>query len=187
MYSTQDFRKNLKIEIDGEPYVIIEANHVKPGKGVAFVKTKYRSLISGRVLEKNFRSGDKVGKPNLEPRDMQYLYKEDTSYVFMDTSTYDQVNIPEESLEGVLDFMQDNIMVEVLFYENRPISVDLPNFLELKVTQTDPGLKGDTASGGTKPATLETGAVINVPLYIQEGEVVRVDTRNKSFVSRASK
>ena len=186
MYSTQDFRKNLKIEIDGEPYVIVDCQHVKPGKGVAFVKTRYKSLISGRVLDKNFRSGEKVGRPNLEPRTMQYLYVDGEHYVFMDNNTYEQVRLNADALETVLEFLKDNVEVEILFYNNRPISVDLPNFLELEVTQTDPGLKGDTASGGSKPATLETGAVINVLLYIKEGEIVRVDTRTGSFVERVN-
>ena len=186
MYSTQDFRKNLKIEIDGEPYVIVDCQHVKPGKGVAFVKTRYKTWIAGRVRDKNLRSGEKGGRPNLEPRTMQYLYVDGEHYVFMDNNTYEQVRLNADALETVLEFLKDNVEVEILFYNNRPISVDLPNFLELEVTQTDPGLKGDTASGGSKPATLETGAVINVPLYIKEGEIVRVDTRTGSFVERVN-
>ncbi len=187
MYSTTDFRKNLKIEIDGEPFVIVEANHVKPGKGVAFVKTKYKSLITGRVLEQNFRSGDKVEKPNLEARDMQYLYKEDTHYVFMDTTTYEQIRLDESAVEEVLDFLKDNLEVEVLFHNGKAISVEAPNFVELAVTRTEPGFKGDTATGATKPATLETGAEIQVPLYLEEGEVIKVDTRTGEYVERVKK
>lgn len=186
MYTTKDFRKNLKIEIDGVPYVILEANHVKPGKGNAFVKTRYKSLIDGSVLSQNFRSGDKVGKPDLESRTMQYLYKDDVHYVFMDTNTYEQIRLGEKALEEIKDFLKDNLEVDVLFFNSSPISVELPTFLELEVTHTDPGVKGDTASGGSKPATLETGAVINVPLYISEGEVVKVDTRTSEFVERVS-
>ena len=186
MYSTTDFRKNLKIEIDGHPYVIVEANHVKPGKGNAFVKTKYKSLIDGRVLSQNFRSGDKVEKPNLESRAMTYLYPEDNFYVFMDTKTYEQVRLEEGAIESALDFLKDNMDIDVLFHNNRPISLELPTFVNLTIARTEPGFKGDTATGGTKPATLETGASINVPLYIKEGELVRVDTRTSEFVERVN-
>lgn len=185
MYSTQDFRKNLKIEIDGEPYVIVECQHVKPGKGVAFVKTKYKSLITGRVLENNFRSGDTVGKPDLEIRNMEYLYKEEDKYVFMDQTNYEQVHIEENFISEAVPFLKDNIEVEVLFHKGKPISIELPTFVVLKVVKSDPGVKGDTAQGGTKPATLETGATILVPLYLEEGEYVRVDTRTGEFVERA--
>ena len=187
MLDTTDFRKNLKIEIDGEPYVIIEAQHVKPGKGVAFVKTRMKSLITGRVLDQNFRSGDKVDKPALEVREMQYLYKEEPHYIFMDTSTYEQIRLEETAVEDVLDWMKDNLEVEVLFHNGKAISVEPPNFVELLVTQADPGVKGDTAQGGSKPATLETGAVITVPLYLNEGELIRVDTRTGEYVERVNK
>lgn len=185
MYSTQEFRKNLKIEIDGEPFVIVECQHVKPGKGVAFVKTRYKSLITGNVLSNNFRSGDMVGKPDLEERTMQFLYKEENHYVFMDTSNYDQVHIEETNIEEAIPFLKDNIEVSVLFYRGKPISIDLPNFVVLQVTKSDPGVKGDTATGATKPATLETGTTIMVPLYLEEGEFVKVDTRTGDFVERA--
>ena len=186
MYSTSEFKKNLKIEIDGHPYVIIEANHVKPGKGNAFVKTKYKSLIDGRVLSQNFRSGDKVERPNLESRQMQYLYKEENLYVFMDTSTYDQFRLSEDAIESALDFLKDSMEIDVLFHNNKPISLELPTFVNLVIQQTDPGFKGDTATGGTKPATLETGATVYVPLYIKEGELVRIDTRTGEFVERVN-
>lgn len=185
MYSTQDFRKNLKIEIDGEPYVIVECQHVKPGKGVAFVKTKYKSLVTGRVLENNFRSGDTVGKPDLEIREMEYLYKEEGHYVFMDQSNYEQVHIEEQAISEAVPFLKDNIEVEVLFHRGKPISIELPTFVILQVTKSDPGVKGDTATGCTKPATLETGYELNVPLYIEEGEYIKVDTRTGEFVERA--
>lgn len=186
MYSTQEFRKNLKIEIDGEPYVILDCQHVKPGKGVAFVKTKYKSLITGRVLQENFRSGDKVGVPNLEARKMEYLYADGEHYVFMDTSNYEQVHLTAQAIEEIINFLKENTQVEVLFFNSKPISIELPNFMDLVITQTDPGVRGDTAQGGTKPATLETGAVINVPLYVKEGELVRVDTRTGDYVSRVN-
>jgi len=186
MYATTDFRKNLKIEIAGEPFIIVEAVHVKPGKGVAFVKTRIKSLISGRVQSITYRSGDKVDKPDLEERDMEYLYVEDPFYVFMDTESYEQFNIPKDSLESVLPFLKDNLGVTVLFHNDRPINVELPNFVVLKVVQTDPGVKGDTASGGSKPATLETGHVIQVPLYLEEGQLVKVDTRSGDYAERVS-
>lgn len=185
MYSTQEFRKNLKIEIDGVPYVIIECQHVKPGKGVAFVKTRYKSLITGNVLSNSFRSGDMVAKPDLEERSMEYLYKEDDKYIFMDQDNYEQVFIEAKNIEEAIPYLKDNLNVEVLFYRGSAISIELPNFVVLQVTQSDPGVKGDTAQGGTKPATLETGATINVPLYLNEGEYVKVDTRSGEFVERA--
>ena len=184
MYDTTAFRKNLKIEIDGEPWVVISAQHVKPGKGVAFVKTRMKNLLTGRTLEKNFRSGDKVGKPDLRERDMQYLYSDGTDWVFMDNDNYEQVNLQQDALEEALPYLVDNMMVSILFYEGRAISVDLPTFVELEITMTDPGVKGDTASGGNKPATLSTGAVVNVPLYVQQGETIKVDTRTGDFVER---
>jgi elongation factor P len=184
MFSTQDFRKGLKIEIDGEPYIIVEAIHVKPGKGVAFVKTKYKSLRDGRQLQKNFRSGDKVSQPDLEERDMQYLYLTGDGYVFMDNSTYEQIEIPTEQIEHILPFLKAEMNLTVLFYEGNALSVDLPNFVALAVAETGPGVKGDTAQGGTKPATLETGHSVLVPLYIEEGEVLRIDTRTGAYVER---
>lgn len=187
MLDTTAFKKNLKIEIDGEPWVIVSCQHVKPGKGVAFVKTRMKNLMTGRTLDRNFRSGDKVGKPDLKQRDMQYLYTDGEEWVFMDNATYEQVHLRQDAVEEALPFLLDNMVVEILFFEGRAISIDLPVFVELKITQTDPGVKGDTASGGSKPATLETGAVIQVPLYVQEGETVKVDTRTSEFSERVKK
>lgn len=186
-HDTTAFRKNLKIEIDGEPYVILEATHVKPGKGVAFVKTRYKSLITGRVLEKNFRSGDKVEVPALEQRTMTYLYPDGDSYVFMDTDNYEQIMLTREQAEEALPYLIDNLQVDILFFKGAAISVDLPTFVELEITQCDPGVKGDTAQGGTKQATLSTGHTILVPLYIKEGEIVKVDTRNGEYVERVNR
>jgi len=183
-YDTTAFRKNLKIEIGGEPYVIVEATHVKPGKGVAFVKTKYKSLISGNVLEKNFRSGDKVDKPDLQDREMQFLYKDDSFFHFMDTENYEQAQLAFDQVGGAADYLKENENVDILFFNGSAISLDLPNFVNLLVTQTDPGVKGDTAQGGTKPATTETGYVLNVPLYLEEGERIKVDTRTGDYVER---
>ncbi len=187
MYDTSDFRKNLKIEIDGEPFVIVDCQHVKPGKGVAFVKTKYKSLISGRVLEQNFRSGDKVQKPNLEAREVEYIYQDPPFYVFMDQTTWEEIRLSDEAIADVKDYLIDNLKLDILFFNNRPISVEPPTFVVLTVAQTDPGFKGDTAQGATKPATLETGAVITVPLYMNTGDVVKVDTRTGEYVERVNK
>jgi len=185
MFSTSDFRKNLKIEYEGDPYVIIEAQHVKPGKGVAFVKTRMKNLLNGRVLFVNFRSGDKVGRPDIREREMQYIYQEGEFYVFMDTNSYEQVRISAEALSEVLPYMKEEMECTVLFYGENPINVEIANFVVLRVTQTDPGVKGDTASGGSKPATLETGHVVQVPLYLEENELIRIDTRSGEYVERA--
>lgn len=187
MYDTTDFRKNLKIEIDGEPFVIIDCQHVKPGKGVAFVKTKYKSLITGRVLEQNFRSGDKVGKPNLEAREVEYIYQDPPFFVFMDQTSWEEIRLSEEAIADVKDYLIDNLRLDILFFNNSPISVEPPTFVELVVAQTDPGFKGDTAQGATKPATLETGAVVTVPLYMNTGDTVKVDTRTGEYVERVNK
>ena len=186
MLSTKDFRKNLKIEIDGEPYVIVKCQHVKPGKGVAFVKTRIKSLVDGKVLDENFRSGDKVDAPDLESRDMQYLYREEHHFIFMDTDNYEQVRLNHEAVEEALPFLKDNLEVQVLFHKGLPINLEMPTFVVLEVTQTEPGFAGDTAQGATKAATLETGHTVEVPLYMETGEKVRVDTRTGEYVERVN-
>ena len=183
---TSQFRNGLKIELDGEPYVMTYFQHVKPGKGGAFVRTKVKHLISGRVLDRTFRSGEKVDEADVEEKTMQYLYREGDSLVFMDTSTYDQVNIPVETLGDSLQWLQENLEVGVLFWKGRASNVDLPAFIVAVIPQCEPGLKGDPASGATKPATLETGATVQVPLFIKEGEKIRVDTRSGSYVERVN-
>ncbi|RLB04637.1 MAG: elongation factor P [Deltaproteobacteria bacterium] len=182
--STADFRKGLKIELDGEPYVIIDFLHVKPGKGGAFVRTKLKSLASGNVIDRTFRSGERVQTPALEERDTQYLYKEGENYHFMDNETYEEFTLTEDQLGGSKDFLQENVEVKILFHNGRPIGVELPIFVELKIVQTEPGVRGDTATGGSKPATLETGAVIQVPLFLNEGDVIKVDTRTGEYIER---
>lgn len=184
MLDTSSFRKNLKIEIDGEPWVIVACQHVKPGKGVAFVKTRMRNLITGRTLERNFRSGDKVGVPNLAQREMQYLYADGEKWVFMDNSNFEQVELPKDAIEEALPFLIDNLPVQILFYDGKAISVDLPTFVEIQVTDCPPGVKGDTAQGGTKPATIATGHSLQVPFYINEGDLIKVDTRTGEFSER---
>ncbi len=184
MYDTSDFRNGLKIEIDGTPFEIIEFLHVKPGKGGAFVRTKLRNLQTGAVLNKTFRSGEKVGKPDLVDRHMQYLYSQGNDLVFMDLETYEQFTIPFEKIEDKAKFLKENMEVDVLYYKNEPISIELPTFVELEVVETEPGFKGDTATGGSKPAVLETGAKINVPLFINVGDKLKIDTRTGQYVER---
>ena len=184
MYSTADFRKGLKIEWEGTPYIIVEFQHVKPGKGGAFVRTKIKNLITGRVIDQTFRSGEKVERPDLQEKDMQYLYAEGDRYCFMDNETYEQIYLTADQLGDSKDFLQDNLNLKVLYYRGQPIAVELPTFVELTVTHTEPGFKGDTASGGSKPATLETGAVIQVPLFIEIGDRLKVDTRTGTYVER---
>jgi elongation factor P len=184
MLSTTDFRRGLKIEIDGTPYEIVEFLHVKPGKGGAFVRTKLRNLLTGGVVDQTFRSGEKVGKPDLETREMQYLYHDGSGYVFMDMTTYEQLTVSDETLKEKGGFLKDGQEVKVLVYNGQPIDMDLPAAVILEVTETEPGLKGDTVSGATKPATLETGLVINVPLFINTGDKIKVDTRTKEYLGR---
>jgi len=185
--STTEFRNGLKIEIDGEPYVIVEFQHVKPGKGGAFVRTKFKSLKSGNVTDKTFRAGEKVDVPNLEEKTMQYLYAADKDRVFMDTSTYEQVSMNEKQLGDSINYLKENMEIKVLYHKEQPINIEVPMFVELAIAKTDPGVRGDTASGGSKPATLESGAVIKVPLYLNEGDVVKVDTRTGTFIERVKK
>ncbi|MEE8110345.1 MAG: elongation factor P [bacterium] len=183
--STTEFRNNFKIELEGEPYVIIECQHVKPGKGVAFVKTRIKSLKTGLVRERTFRSSEKVDTPDLEEKEMQYLYQEGEQFCFMDNSTYDQDFLTRDQLGDAARWLQENVTVAVLFHNGVPIGVEVPNFVTLRIAETDPGVRGDTAVGGTKPAKLETGAVVQVPLFLEEGEAIRIDTRTGEYVERA--
>jgi elongation factor P len=184
MYQTNDFRKGLKIEYEGSLWAIIECNHVKPGKGVAFVKTRIKNMIDGRNLDINFRSGDKVGAPDVNEVEMQALYSDQDSWHFMNNHTYEQVAINKEDLGDSALYMKEDISVDVMLYNGRPIGVSLPNFVQLKITECEPGIRGDTAQGATKPATLETGAIVLVPLFVEEGEVIKVDTRTCEYSSR---
>ncbi len=185
-YSTAQFRKGLKIEISGEPLIIVDFQHVKPGKGGAFVRTKMKSLISGNTLEKTFRSGEKVDVPNLEQKKMSFLYEDESGYWFMDSQTYEQMCLKEDHVEEALGYLKENIEVEILFHNDKPIGIELPMFMELAVAVTDPGVRGNTASGGSKPAKLETGKTIQVPLFINEGDIVKVDTRTDDYIERVS-
>lgn len=187
MYQLSDFRKNLKILHDGEPYVVIDFQHVKPGKGNQFTRTKMRNLVSGTLVERTFRSGEKFAVPDVENRDMNFLYNDDSGFHFMDQGTYDQISMSTEDVGDSSNWLTENLQVSVLFYNGRAIAIDLPNSVELKVSQTDPGLKGNTVTGGTKPATMETGVVIQVPLHINEGDLLKVDTRESSYMERVNK
>ena len=184
MYSTTDFRRGLKIEIDGAPYEIIEFQHVKPGKGGAKVRTKLRNLLNGKIIDPTFQSGDKVGKPDLEQRSMQFLYREGTELVFMDLTTYETINLPAADTDGKADFLLDSQECRVLLFNGQPIDIEIPISLVMTVKQTEPGIKGDTVSNVTKPATLETGVVIQVPIFINEGDRVKVDTRTREYLGR---
>ena len=185
--STTEFRNGLKIEIDGEPYVIVEFQHVEPGKGGAFVRTKFKSLKSGNVTDKTFRAGEKVDVPDLEEKNMQYLYAADKDRVFMDTSSYEQVSLSEKQLGDSISYLKESMEIKVLYHKGQPINIELPMFVELAIARTDPGVRGDTASGGSKPATLETGATVKVPFYLNEGDVIKVDTRTGTFIERVKK
>ncbi|HYQ78198.1 MAG TPA: elongation factor P [Solirubrobacterales bacterium] len=184
--STNQFKNGTHIEIDGKIWKIIEFQHVKPGKGGAFVRTKLRRIEDGSVIDKTFRAGEKFRPVRTESKKMQYLYDSGDAAVFMDSQDYDQLEIPRESLGDSMNWVLPNAEVDVLFVDERPSDVQVPSAIEMKVVQTDPGLKGDTASGGgNKPATLESGVVVQVPLFIEEGETVRVDTRSGDYISRA--
>jgi elongation factor P len=182
--STADFRKGLKVVYKGEPCEIVDFQHAKMGRGGALVKTKFKNLITGAVLDDTFRSGEKFEPPQLEEKQMQYLYEQDGLYHFMDTESYEQSPLSGEQLGDSRKFLKENTVVAILLYKGSPIAVNLPTFVELEVTETDPGFKGDTASGGSKPATVETGAVVKVPFHINPGERIKVDTRTGEYIER---
>jgi len=182
--STSQFRNGLKIELEGEPFVIVEFQHIKPGKGGAFVRTKLKSLKSGSVLQKTFTAGDRVDTPNLEEREMQYLYRSDDGYCFMDTSSFEQLFLTEAQVGEARSFLQENVTATVLFHNDAAVGVTLPIFVQIPIVQTEPGVRGDTASGGTKPAKLATGAVVQVPFFLDVGDVIKVDTRTGEYVER---
>jgi len=173
--------------LDGAPYTVVEFQFVKPGKGAAFTRTKLKNLLTGGVIDRNLRSGEKLEPANVETKSMQYLYKEGDSYVFMDTSTYDQVHIPHETIGDDSNFMPEQIVVEVLFFNDRAVGVTLPNFIEQKIVETEPGFRGDTSTNTTKPAKISTGATIQVPLFIVEGDVVKIDTRTGDYLERVGR
>jgi elongation factor P len=182
--SSNDFRPGVVVTLDGELYAIVSSQHVKRGRGSAYVRSKIRNLKTGSITERTFNAGERVPHAFLDRREMQFLYHQDDEYVFMDRETYEQTSISAEMLGDGTMFLKDNTIVTVVHYDERPIAVELPNSVDLAVTDTPPGVKGDTASGSTKPATLETGAVVHVPFFVEIGSVVRVDTRTGEYVER---
>lgn len=185
LISTGDFRRGLKVEFKGEPCEIVDFQHVKMGRGGAIVRTKMKSLKTGSVLEHTFRSGEKLETPPLEEKKMQYLYMQDGMYYFMDEGTYEQTPLTSDQLGDAKKFLKENMVVGILYYKGAPLIIELPTFVELVVIKTDPaGFKGDTASGANKPATLETGAIVRVPFHINEGDIIKVDTRTSEYIER---
>ena len=185
MISAGDFRNGITFELDGNVVQVIEFQHVKPGKGAAFVRTKYTNVITGAVVERSFNPTDKYPTAYIERKDMQYLYSDGDLYYFMDMETYEQQPIDKSKLGSAFQFVKENMEVKVLSYKGNVFGVEPPNFVELEVTETDPGFKGDTATNATKPATLETGAEIKVPLFINQGDMIRIDTRTGEYMERA--
>ncbi len=183
--STAEFKKGLKIQFDGAPYTIVDFQHVKPGKGGAFVRTKLKHMKLGRVIDNTFRAGEKVELVDFDEKRMQYLYRDDR-YHFMDLDNYEQISLSADEVGDARHFLKENTEVEILFIDGSPVTVELPNFMELQIVKTDPGIRGDTATGGSKPAELETGAVIQVPLFLNVGDVVKVDTRTSEYLSRVA-
>ena len=184
MISTNDFRTGVTIELEGDIFAVVDFQHVKPGKGAAFVRTKLKNVRTGAVIERTFRAGEKIPRARIEYREMQYLYNDGETYVFMDTRSFEQLSLPKEKLEDGTKYLKDNMSIYVMLHDNNAIGVELPNFVELTVTQTEPGIKGDTATGGSKLATLETGATVQVPLFIEEGDMLKIDTRTGTYIGR---
>lgn len=186
MISTSDFRKGAKIEHKGAPHEIIDFQHHKMGRGGAIVRTKLKNLITGSIFDDSFKGGEKFKVPNLEEKSMQYLYSDGDQYHFMDNESYEQTQLTEEQLGDAKKFMKENMAVKMLYYSDSPIAVDVPMFVELKIVKTDPGFKGDTASGGSKPAVLESGVTVKVPFHLNEGDTVKIDTRTSEYIERVS-
>jgi elongation factor P len=187
MATTNDLKNGMTLDLDGQLWTVVEFQHVKPGKGGAFVRTKLKSVLSGKVVERTFNAGVKVDVAILEKRQMQYLYKDSEDYVFMDQTTFDQINISKQTVGDVADYLLENATVIVAMNEGNALYVELPASVELEITYTEPGIQGDRSSGGTKPATVETGLNIQVPLFIKQGEKVLVDTRTGDYLGRATK
>ena len=187
MYATNQFRKGLKVEIEGIPYEIVDFQHVSPGKGRAFTRTKLKNMLNQNVIERTITSGDKVDRANTEQIEAQYLYLDSEGYHFMNQANYEQVVLNAEQMGDAKDFLQENCVIQIMFFNERPIGVELPTFVSLKVVETDPAFKGDTVTGGTKPARMETGATVQVPFHIKEGDVLKIDTRDYKYVEKVNK
>jgi elongation factor P len=186
MATTNDLKNGMTLNIDGQLWNVVEFQHVKPGKGGAFVRTTLKNVLSGKVVDKTFNAGTKVETANVDKRGMSYLYKEGDDYVFMDSDTYDQIHVPKETLGGNADYLLENAEVTVALHDGTPLYVELPASVELVIKHTDPGLQGDRSTGGTKPAELETGATVQVPLFVSTGEKIKVDTRDGRYISRVN-
>jgi len=185
MISTNELKTGITLEIDGGIWSVVEFLHVKPGKGSAFVRTKLKNVETGNVVEKTFRAGEKFARAILDRRDMQFLYKSEDEYVFMDNESFEQANLTKQQIGDGVKYLKEGMNISILKHGDRIVGIDIPNFVELEVVDTPPGEKGNTATGGTKPATLETGATVNVPFFVNNGDKIRVDTRNNSYLDRA--
>ena len=187
MYDASDLRKGLKVEIDGDPYIVAQFDFVKPGKGRALYKCRLKNMVTGSQFDRTFRSGDKFNEANLDEQEMEYLYRDGENYCFMNTSTYVQEFLTSVQVGELVNFLKENTVCSVLFFDGTPIDLTLPFFIDLKIVKSDPWVKGDTASGSTKPATLDTGYVLQVPPFIEEGELIRIDTRTGEYVERVKR
>lgn len=185
MISVNEFKNGLTIEVDGELWRVVEFQHVKPGKGSAFVRSKLKNLRTGAVQEKTFRAGEKVNQAQIDRKKMQYLYADGDNYVFMDTNTYEQLELPGSQIEEELKYMKENMVVSIIMFGTETLGVELPNTVDLEVKETEPGIKGDTSSGGSKPATMETGLVVQVPFFVSEGDVLTINISDGTYISRA--
>ena len=183
-YNTSDFRNGLKVEIDGQPYMMVYFQFVKPGKGTAFTRTKLKNMISGSMLERTYRTGEKLDAADIDDQNMQYLYEDGEFHHFMNNETFEQVAVPSDSIKNEAQFLTENLTVDVIFFKGRAISVGLPAFIESEVEYCEPGVRGNTAQGAAKPATLACGATVNVPLFVNQGETIKVDTRTGEYASR---
>jgi len=186
MYDLSDFRKGLQIMVEGEPYAVVDFQHVKPGKGNQFTRTKLRNLLNGSNLERTFKSGEKFGVPDIVYKDMNFLYKDESGFNFMDQTSYEQVALDKDLLGDSANYLTENLPVKMCFYNDRAVGVDLPKSVNLRVTQTDPGFKGNTVTGTYKPATIETGHVVQVPLHINEGDTLKISTDDGAYVERVN-
>ena len=187
MYQSSEFRKGIRVDIDGTPFIMIDCQFVKPGKGQAFTRCKLRNLLNGNVLERTLKIVESLKKADVSDENMQFLYQQGADYVFMNTKTFDQLEMDADQLGDAKNYIVENMEVQVQIWSGKPISVEVPNFVELEITQCDPGVRGDTVSGATKPATMSTGYVVQVPLFVEEGEKIRIDTRNGQYMERVKK
>lgn len=187
MIRAEEFRKKLKIEIEGQPWIMIDVDHVRPGKGQGFTRTKLKNMMTGQVVEKTFKSGDVVEAAQIEACDMQFLYQSGDEYTFMNSATYEQVNLTKDLLGDLVNYLYDGLEGNVSFYRGNPITCELPNFVELEITECDPGIKGNTATNAMKPAMVSTGYRVNVPLFVEQGDWIRIDTRSGEYVERCKR